>query len=165
MVKWTMVKWTMVKRALLTVAIVAVAIQLVPYGRGGDPAPSQEAPWPSAQARVIAVESCYDCHSRTPQRPWYAQVAPASWLVQRDIDEARAKLDFTAWDSGEQETNDAAEVVRDGAMPPSRYLLLHPGARLDAREKQVLVAALDALDGRGQGRGRGRQGGGHDAEN
>ena len=150
------------KRALLAVAVLAVLIQLVPYGRGGDPAPGQEAPWPSAEARAIAVRAYYDCHSREPHRPFYAQIAPASWLVQRDIDAARDELDFTAWDEGEQEAHDAAEEVEDGDMPPRRYLLLHPGARLSDREEQVLIAALEAMDDHEGGRGRGRRGGGHE---
>jgi hypothetical protein len=137
------------KRALLAVAVLAVLVQLVPYGRGGDPEPGVEAPWPSARARSIAVRACYDCHSREPHRPFYAQLAPVSWLVQRDIDAARRELDFTAWDEGGDEAHDAAEEVEDGDMPPRRYLLLHPGARLSDEEEQALVAALDAMDERG----------------
>jgi hypothetical protein len=140
----------------------AAAIQLVPYGRGGGPAPGVEAPWPSAEARAIAVGSCYDCHSGRPHRPWYSQIAPASWLVQRDIDAGREELDLTAWGRDDQELD--ADVVEDGEMPPRRYLLLHPGARLDAEERRILAQAIEALDDddpgrdddRGRDRGRGR---------
>ena len=143
------VRW--LRRGLVAVLVLAVAIQLVPYGRGGDPTPGAEAPWPSAEARAIAVESCYDCHSDVPHRPWYSRIAPASWLVQKDIDDARAELNFTSWGEGEQEAED--DVVEDGDMPPWRYLLLHPDTKLSAGEKRILAEALDELDDHG-GKGR-----------
>jgi len=34
-----------------------------------------------------------DCHSKPTKWPWYSNVAPISWLVQRDVDEGRRELD------------------------------------------------------------------------
>jgi hypothetical protein len=34
----------------------------------------------------------------------------------------------------------------DGSMPPRRYVLVHPDAALSEEERQVLGAALEAMD-------------------
>lgn len=38
---------------------------------------------------------------------------------------------------------DAAERIRGASMPPSRYLQLHPEARLSDQEKAHLIATLE----------------------
>jgi len=41
-----------------------LALQLVPYGwRHSNPPVVDDALWPSADARELAVMACYDCHS------------------------------------------------------------------------------------------------------
>ena len=124
-----------------------VGVQLVPYGRDHDnPAVTRDAPWPSAEARRLAVAACYDCHSNETDWPWYSNVAPMSWLVQRDVDRGREAVNFSTWDRRQDEDgDDLAEAVADGSMPPRNYLLLHADARLSPEEEAALRAALDAL--------------------
>jgi hypothetical protein len=33
----------------------------------------------------LLKNACYDCHSNQVDFPWYAKVAPASWLLAGDI--------------------------------------------------------------------------------
>jgi hypothetical protein len=40
------------------------------------------------------------------------------------------------------ETEKAAETVVDGEMPPFRYTINHPEARLDGAERQALIRGL-----------------------
>jgi Haem-binding domain len=58
----------------------------------------------------------------------------------------RDELNFSTWDSDDGGADDAAEAVADGSMPPRRYVLVHPDAALSEEERQVLVAALEAMD-------------------
>ena len=117
-------------------------IQLVPYGRDHDNPPVVAEPaWDSPQTRELAVRACYDCHSNETEWPWYSNVAPVSWLVQRDVDEGREELDFSEWNLS-QEGDESAETVREGSMPPSQYLLTHPEARLTDAELAALEAGL-----------------------
>jgi hypothetical protein len=117
-------------------------IQLVPYGRDHDNPPVVAEPaWDSPQTRELAVRACYDCHSNETEWPWYSNVAPISWLVQRDVDEGREELDFSEWNLS-QEGDESAETVREGSMPPSQYLLTHPEARLTDAELAALEAGL-----------------------
>jgi len=137
----------MVRKLLLAAVLVFAVIQLVPYGwRHPNPPVTQDAPWPSRQARQLAVAACYDCHSNESKWPAYSYVAPMSWLVRHDVEDGRRKLNFSTWDQGEQEVKDAAETVQDGSMPPRQYTLAHRDASLSAAEKAELAAALEVLD-------------------
>lgn len=114
--------------------------QLVPYGWSHDNPPiSREPAWNSPETRALAKRACFDCHSHETRWPWYSNVAPASWLVRYDVDEARAKLNFSAWDKPQKEADEAAEELGEGAMPPKIFLPLHPEARLTEAEKKALV--------------------------
>ena len=122
-----------------------LAIQLVPYGRDHtNPPITQDVVWPSPQVRELAVRACYDCHSNETRWPWYSNVAPVSWLIQRDVDEGRRELNFSEMDR-RQEGDEAAETIREGEMPPWFFTVPHPDARLSSAEKEELAAALSAM--------------------
>jgi hypothetical protein len=148
-----------------------VALQVVPYGwHHPNPPVHQDAPWPTPQAAALARRACYSCHSNETEWPLYARIAPASWLVRWDVEQGRAKLNFSEWGGGGGDAHDAADQLEAQSMPPSRYLFMHPSARLDANERSQLIEALKAMDdGSGSGgsdgsgsKGRGRGRGGSD---
>jgi Haem-binding domain len=145
-----------VRRVLLWVGLGAlaifVAIQFVPYGwRHSNPPVTANAPWPDPEAEAIAHRSCYDCHSNETDWPLYSYVAPMSWLVRSDVERGRDKLNFSTWDTGEGEVEDAIEVVADGSMPPDRYTRAHRGTDLSEAEIDTLVAALGQMPNTGGG--------------
>lgn len=143
---------------IVALAVVFVAIQFVPYGRDHTQPPvTQEAPWATPEARQIAVQSCYDCHSDQTKWRWYTNVAPFSWYVQNHVDDGRRALNFSEW-NGRQRSRDLVEVVNGGSMPPLSYVLLHPSAKLSASEKQKLIPALQALAAQSGGRGERERG-------
>lgn len=132
---------------LITVVVVGVVIQFVPYGRDHtNPPVVTEPAWDSEQTRDLAVAACFDCHSNDTEWPWYSNVAPISWALQRDVDEGREELNFSEWHL-EQEGDEAAETVRDGSMPPWQYTLTHPEARLSDADVAALEAGLAATLG------------------
>lgn len=125
-----------------------LVLQLVPYGRAHENPPVVREPaWDSAVTRDLAGRACFDCHSNETHWPLYAHVAPASWLVQWDVERGRAALNFSEWHRPQKDADEAAEEVRDGAMPPPPYALMHPHARLDAPERERLARGLDATLG------------------
>ena len=145
---------------LVVAALVGFGLlQLVPYGHNHtNPPVATEPAWDSAQTRALAARACFDCHSNQSRWPWYSHVAPMSWLVQRDVDEGREHLNFSAWDRPQKNAHEAAEEVEEGAMPLPKYLRLHPEARLSDAEKAELVAALKAIAPEREGRGGERDG-------
>lgn len=125
-------------------------IQLVPYGRDHTNPPIIGEPnWDSPQTRQLAQRACFDCHSNETVWPWYSNVAPISWLVQRDVIEGREKLNFSTWgrNSEGEEADELTEVIAEREMPMPIYLLTHPEARLTPAEKQALMNGLWATAG------------------
>lgn len=130
--------------ATLVVLGLVLAVQAVPYGRSHRNPPIVAEPrWDTPTTRALAERACFDCHSNQTRWPWYSHVAPISWLVQNHVDEGRRVLNFSEWNLGRSEADEAAEVVREGEMPPRSYVLLHPEARLTDAEREQLARGLD----------------------
>jgi heme-binding protein len=137
------------------ILVVLAALQLVPYGRSHTNPPGRvEPPWDAPTTRALAVRACYDCHSNETVWPWYSLVAPMSWLLQRDVDEGRRKLNLSEWDRPQKEAREAAKTMRKGEMPPWFYTLVQRDARLTAEETTALVRGLEATLGTKDGKGR-----------
>ena len=133
---------------LLGIGALLAAIQLVPYGRSHDNPPVvQEPRWDQPETRALAVRACFDCHSNETRWPWYTHVAPASWLVQRDVDEGREALNFSEWQRTYKEAGESAQTVDEGEMPLQTYVLIHPEARLSLAERRALSQGLAATLG------------------
>jgi len=130
---------------LLGLAVVVLALmQFVrPSVINNNPPVMRQPAWTDPQAEALARRACYDCHSNETLWPWYAQVAPVSWLLARDVVEGRQRLNFSEWRGAEP--GELWEVVSEGEMPPALYLLMHPSARLTTSEKKVLAQGLAAL--------------------
>jgi mono/diheme cytochrome c family protein len=120
-----------------------LAIQLVPYGRDHVNPPTVSEPiWDSPATRALAKQACFDCHSNETEWPAYARVAPVSWLVQLDVDEGRAVLNFSDWQRPPKEATKASEELLEGEMPPAAYLLMHAHARLGTADRDRLARGL-----------------------
>ena len=138
----------MVKKILVGILVVIVvcviALQFVPYGHAHTNPPVQAEPkWDSQQTRDLAKRACFDCHSNETVWPWYSNIAPVSWLIQRDVDEGRSRLNFSEWNSPQPEARGAARQIQRGEMPLPNYLMMHPSAKLSSDEAQALIRGLN----------------------
>ena len=130
---------------LLSLLGLFLVIQVIPYGRDHTNPPTTADPaWDSRGTRELAVGACFDCHSNETVWPWYTKLAPFSWLIQRDVDEGRATLNFSEWGRPQAESDEIPEVIREGEMPPWYYSALHSGVRLSDTERDRLVDGLRA---------------------
>jgi cytochrome c len=96
-----------------------------------------------AEAKVVLVTKCADCHSSETRWPVYARIAAGSWLIERDIIEARKKMDLSQWgkmpaDKREVLMAKIFDEAKSGDMPPLQYRLLHRDARLSKANMQAL---------------------------
>lgn len=117
---------------------------------------------PPGIARMIE-RACQNCHSERTKWPWYSYVAPASWIIEKDVSRARAHMNFSHWQDYSVEQRAAlltmlAVEVRNRNMPLPKYLQLHPEARLSDEDVQQLYtwahserARLRAADAKGKG--------------
>ena len=127
-------------KIFLGVLLAAGLIQFVPFGHTHtNPPQTGEPPWDSPETRELVRRACFDCHSNTTTWPWYAHVAPISWLLQRDVNGGRSHLNFTEWNLPQKHAKDVANEVKQGDMPPWFYLPMHPAAKLADAEKQALI--------------------------
>jgi mono/diheme cytochrome c family protein len=133
---------------VLTLVGLLVVMQLLPIGaEKTNPPTIAEPPWDSPATRDLFQRACADCHSNETTWPWYANLAPSSWLVAHDVVEGREHLNASEWNRPQKDARKAADEVRHGEMPPTLYLVAHSEARLSADEKAQLVAGLDATFG------------------
>ena len=96
-----------------------------------------------AEAKRVLVNKCADCHSSETRWPVYARVAPGSWLIERDIIEARKHMDLSHWEQLPSDRQDVlmAKIVqeaRSGHMPPLQYVVLHWNARVPKSDLEAL---------------------------
>ena len=136
------------KKILIAAVGLFVVIQLVPVSRTNPPV-TQAIAWDSTQTQQLAARACMDCHSNETKWPWYAYVAPVSWLVVHDTNEGRGELNFSEWDKvaanrKERLAKKVLEEIEKGGMPDPKYYPTHPEARLSDTEKQQLMDGLKA---------------------
>lgn len=96
----------------------------------------------------ILKSACYDCHSNETNYPWYAYIAPVSWLINRDIRLGRGNLNFSEWESQNKMDKakilgEIAEEVEIGNMPMPIYVLMHPEAKLSVQDRELLIKWSD----------------------
>ncbi len=138
----------MARRILLGLAGILLVMQLIPAHLPEVKTANPEDllannPVPEEIAAMLQ-NTCYDCHSNETQYPWYAYVAPVSFLVASDTREGREHLNFSAWQSLSkadklEALDDIGEEVAEGEMPLKVYPLMHAQARLSEEDRQALV--------------------------
>jgi hypothetical protein len=100
---------------------------------------------------AIVRRSCGNCHSNATDWPWYGKVAPVSWMLAKDVSEARRNINFSEWLDPRKpylaagEAAQVCEAVSSGEMPLPRYLMLHPDARLSGAEKRAICQWSEGL--------------------
>jgi hypothetical protein len=109
------------------------------------------APPPEIAAMLHAA--CYDCHSSETRWPWYARVAPISWLIASDVKEGREHLNLSAWPDDNpkraaRRLGKMSDEISSGEMPLKKYTRIHADARLTESQRRELTDWLDAEEAR-----------------
>lgn len=131
------------RRLALVTAIAFAVAQIIPVARTNPPATAEIAA--PIEIDGLLQRACYDCHSNETRWPWYAQVAPASWLVAWDVRHARTHLNFSTWgelspEKRRDKLEELVEMIAEDEMPLWYYRPLHPDARLTRSERDQLIA-------------------------
>jgi hypothetical protein len=130
--------------AVASLVVMFSCMQLVPYGRTHDnPGKRIEPNWNTARTRELAKRACFDCHSNETRWPWYADVAPMSWIVQHDVEVARDVVNFSEWNRSFPAAPYSGHSIVTGGMPPYKYRMAHPEADLNEQEKLELMQGLE----------------------
>jgi hypothetical protein len=149
----------MKKTLLIILIIIAGAfllIQLIPSGMPENhPVKGEgllEIAGVPAETEAILRAACFDCHSQEAKFPWYSHVAPVSWLVAKDINHGREKLDFSHWGKLSKREKltalgEISEEVENENMPMPIYISMHPEADLTPEQRETIIQwAEDAAE-------------------
>ena len=140
------------KKALWIILVIVIVLQVIPSNRPktnfnnpNDLLMNNQIP---TEVATMLRNACYDCHSNESHFPWYAYVAPVSYLLNRDIREAREHLNFSEWESLDATKKlkllgEISDEVGEGEMPMKIYPPLHPKARLSDDDRQKIVDWTD----------------------
>ncbi|HEY6182626.1 MAG TPA: heme-binding domain-containing protein [Terriglobales bacterium] len=131
------------------ILVLGIALSFVhPWGNPRTVDSSKAAIMPGVEVapdvRQILTNKCADCHSNATRWPVYSRFAPASWLVERDIMEAREHMNFSLWQDYDKDKRidllaRSATEVRKGEMPVKQYVLMHPEARFTEAERMLII--------------------------
>ncbi len=110
-------------------------------GVKSNPPVTAKVAWDTPTTAELFQRSCSDCHSHSSAWPWYSHFAPVSWLLIHNVKEGREHFNVSSGELGD--VDEVGEVLLEDEMPPSEYLLLHPGARLSLEEKNQLIHGLE----------------------
>jgi hypothetical protein len=121
----------------ILVAVLAVA-QAIRPAKTNPPARMDTSLDPAV--KPVLRRACYNCHSNETVWPWYSNVAPVSWLLASDVQDARIKVNFSEWETYPTDIQGhkrfkVGEEVEEKAMPPWYYSMMHRDSRLSAEER------------------------------
>ena len=105
-----------------------------------------------AEVRAMLEEKCADCHSNQTRAPFYGHFAPLSWLMERDIVEARKAMNLSLWEgySEDQQETLAAKMVQEiksHQMPPIQYRVIHWNAKTTDADMAAVAAWAHGMQG------------------
>jgi hypothetical protein len=126
----------------LAVIIAFTAIQFVPGAPRDNPPATAPVAFPPEVENVVR-DACMDCHSNETRWPWYSRIAPTSWYVTRDVQRARAVMNFSDWGNlpakrRYQLLQGIWNNVVERDMPHKQYILMHPKVELNANDRKAV---------------------------
>lgn len=98
---------------------------------------------PDDVLQVLKV-ACYDCHSNNTVYPWYNNIQPVAWWLNRHVEEGKEHLNFSSFgaytaEKAAKKMRGISREVEKGDMPLSSYTLIHRNAVLNETQKQAVI--------------------------
>ena len=137
-----------IKRLIIFLVVVIVGIQFVPttYNLNdtifeSDIINTLEVP---KEIQTILKISCYDCHSNNTYYPWYNNIQPMSWIMERHIINGKKELNFSEFGTyskrrQKSKIKSIINQIKDGEMPLSSYTFLHRKSILSENDKLLII--------------------------
>jgi hypothetical protein len=130
------------KKLLILFILMIVTFQFIQVNRTNpifNPADEIKAP---KHVITILKKACYDCHSNETIWPWYSKIAPFSWSIVQHVNNGRAYVNFSIWNSytKKQKNKKLSDIYRTiyAVMPPQSYVKIHKKAILTKKERTLI---------------------------
>jgi hypothetical protein len=138
----------MLKKILIVLLAVLIVIQFIRPKKN-----KAEGPQPNfignkyaipSDVNVILVKACNDCHSNNTSYPWYANLQPIHWWLDKHIRDGKRHLNYDEYTNRsaryqDHKMEETIEMVEGGSMPLNSYTWTHKDAKLTAEEKKKLI--------------------------
>ena len=97
-----------------------------------------------APVKSILDKACNDCHTNNTRYPWYAQIQPIRFWLNRHVKEGKQELNFNDFKTFEprlqyRKMEEVIKEVEEDEMPLYSFTLVHTNAKLNATEKQQII--------------------------
>lgn len=97
--------------------------------------------------KAVLKKDCYSCHSNDRRLAWFDEIEPAYLLVRKDILEARGRLNFSTIGAKPAAAQkgalyEAVAMMQSGTMPPARFTMLHPEAKVTPEDLRTIKDVL-----------------------
>jgi hypothetical protein len=98
---------------------------------------------PSEVKETLRV-ACDDCHSNKTVYPWYAEVQPVAWWLQKHVDNGKRHLNLStlggkpAWLQNHK-MEEIQEMIEKNEMPLNSYTWVHGDAKLSETQKKAII--------------------------
>lgn len=143
-----------IKIIAIVLLVAFVGIQFIPTTRNqSDSVPSTDFMLvnnvPENIQKKLQV-SCYDCHSNNTDYPWYNKVQPIAWILENHIEHGKEELNFNEWGNYSSRRRNSKlksiiSQIEDDEMPLTSYTLIHSGAQLSEKNKEIVIKWITQL--------------------
>jgi hypothetical protein len=138
----------MVKKILLFLLTALVVIQFIHpksnKAKGDQPYHiSKTFPIPG-DVKSILSKACNDCHSNNTRYPWYSNIQPVDWWMDKHIRKGKKGLNLDEYTNKRlryqyHKMEELIDMVKEGEMPLNSYTWIHKDAILSQAEKNTLL--------------------------
>lgn len=138
----------MIKKILLVLLAALVVIQFIHPKKNKSEGPQPNYigntyPIPD-DVKAILGKACFDCHSNNSRYPWYANLQPVHWWMEKHIKEGKRSVNYDEYTNRPlryqyHKLEETIEMVKEGKMPLNSYTWTHKDARLSDTEKAKIT--------------------------
>lgn len=98
------------------------------------------------ELNALLQSACNDCHSNKTTYPWYAEIQPMGWWLNRHVTEGKGELNFSSFTKlpiavQNHKLEEIKEMVEEKEMPLPSYtwLGLHKEANLSTDQRELII--------------------------
>ncbi len=138
----------MIKKILLVLLAGLIVIQFIHPKKN-----KSEGPQPNyignnynipEDVKTILANACNDCHSNNTRYPWYANLQPVHWWLEKHVKDGKKHINYDEYTNRPlryqyHKMEETIEMVKEGEMPLNSYTWTHKDAKLTDEEKAKLT--------------------------
>lgn len=103
-----------------------------------------------ADVKTILNKACNDCHSNNSNYPWYANLQPVHWWMEKHIKDGKKHLNYDEYTNRPlryqyHKMEETIEMIKEGEMPLNSYTWTHKDAKLSEEEKTKLISWAESV--------------------